>query len=85
MQPLSTDIKHFQLVEHMAVLRKEPGIWNQQFNSIPATNASSPKCPHFRGPDPICSMVALSVPQFLHAPNKADGAVLPPVCRLVTI
>lgn len=67
---LPANIKLFQLVEHMAVLREEPRIWNHQFsgfNPIPATNAaSSPSSPHFEaqtlfGSFTLCPSVSASV------------------------
>lgn len=81
-------MKLFQLVEHMAVLRKEPGIWNQQFsgfNPTPATNvASSPSSPRFRGPDPACrrSRIIYSLRLgFSGCRSGADEAIPLHVCR----
>lgn len=85
---LPSNIKPFRLVEHMAVLREEPRIWNHQFwgfNPIPATNATSyPSSPHFRGPDPVCLVYSLSLSFSIHL-SGADEAVPLHLCRLVTV
>lgn len=76
----------------MAVLRKEPGIWNQRFsgfNPIPATNvASYPSSPHFRGPDPACpcSRIVFSLCLgFSIGLSGADEAIPPHISRLVIV
>lgn len=75
----------------MAVLRKEPGIWNQQFsgfNPIPATNVVSyPSSPHFRGPQPACPCTRIVYSLCLGFSMRlsgADEAIPPHACRLVT-
>lgn len=85
---LPANIKLFQRVEHMAVLREEPRIWNHQFlgfNPIPATNAASyPSSPHFRVPDPVWLVDSVSLSFSIHL-SGADKAVPPHLCRLVTV